>query len=507
MAKTKGEKPKTNICDLDTSPNDQSATNEVGFIDRMKVSLQSRYVQIVLIFTILGFFLRFYNITYNSIWLDEAATLDFARNSFIEIWNITANGEFNPPLFHWIEHFMLIFGSSELVLRFVPALLGSLTVPLFYWAGKESVDKNVGILSAALLTFCPIHIFYSQDARAYTTVLFFFTLALIFFYKSICLRKRRDWLLFGIFSAIAFWTHFYVMIPVLGMYCYAISVGVFNRKKFLFSEIKDTILSFGAFILISFPLILVTIRLFLIRTGRPPTYGLQGPIIITETIKQFSGLEPLVVIFFVVLFFIGMVEIWMQKKKCATFIGWILVLSLVMSVILSYSMPMIPRYLLFLLPLYFTAISASYKLLFNILQTPSVIYVLMCVFIIVGIPALSQYYTTYSKEDWRDIGILLPTLTEEGDSIFLLPSYLQMPFEYYYSSKSDNTYVFGASNIGELQDIVNRTPSESTRMFFIITADITATEPTGDTVRWLESNTQSIGGGTGIYIYTLPKTG
>jgi len=506
MAQSKVTGPKTKTCDLDTSSDSQSVPGESSFFDRIKVSLQSRYIQIVLLLTVCGFFFRFYNITYNSIWLDEAATLNFARHSIIEIWNITANGEFNPPLFHWVEHFILIFGSSELVLRFIPAFFGACTIPLFYWVGKDSIDSNVGVISAALLAFSPFHIFYSQDARAYTTVLFFFTLGLIFYYRALHHGKRSDWLIFGLLSAIAFWTHFYVLIPILGMYCYAIVLLGIRGKKNYFSAVKEAIISLGLFILIIFPLIMVTIRLFIIRTGTPPTYGLQGAALFPELITQISGLHPLVVGFLFIMFLIGMVEIWIQKKNCCMFIAWIFVLTLLLSYILSYSMPMIPRYLICILPFYFTGIAASYRLFFNIINTPKVVYILICIFCVASIPTISNYYTTYSKENWRDVGKVLPELTQNGDAVILLPSYLQMPLEYYYSNESDQTLIYGASNIVELQEIFSKT-STTGRTFFIMTGDITATDTSQETVNWLETNTQFIGVESGIYLFTAPKSG
>ena len=62
---------------------------------------------------------------------------------------------------------MLIFGQSEFVLRAVPAILGILTIPVFYLIGKEFHDKNVGIISAALLTF---HILASTIPRKHTPI-------------------------------------------------------------------------------------------------------------------------------------------------------------------------------------------------------------------------------------------------------------------------------------------------------------------------------------------------
>jgi uncharacterized membrane protein len=137
------------------------------------VIVKSRYAQSLIILTILGFFLRFYNLGFNSLWLDEASTHTFAVMSIPDIWKATAGGEFNPPLFYWIEHLMLMFGNNEVVLRFVPALLGVLTIPLIYFAGKEFMDRNVGIIAAAAFTFSPFLIFYSQEARAYSMMLFF----------------------------------------------------------------------------------------------------------------------------------------------------------------------------------------------------------------------------------------------------------------------------------------------------------------------------------------------
>ena len=162
--------------------------------------LRSRYTQLLVSLTIIGLFLRFYNLGFNSLWLDEATTHHFAKLSFIEIWELTAGGEYNPPLFHWVEHFMLFFGNSEVILRFIPALLGILTIPLFYFIGREFLDSNTGILAAAILTFSPFHIFYSQDARAYSMMLFFISLALLFYLLATRLNDKKFWILFSIFS-------------------------------------------------------------------------------------------------------------------------------------------------------------------------------------------------------------------------------------------------------------------------------------------------------------------
>ena len=127
----------TGECDLDGGYESPIKTfHDLSFKNIQSLVAASRYVQTLIILTVIGIFLRFYNLGFNSLWLDEASTYTISVKSFADIWQVTASGEFNPPLFYWIEHIMLMFGNNEVILRFIPALLGVLTIPLFYLIRK-----------------------------------------------------------------------------------------------------------------------------------------------------------------------------------------------------------------------------------------------------------------------------------------------------------------------------------------------------------------------------------
>lgn len=393
------------VCDLDNGfIIEGSPSYGEKFIQLAK---NSRYFQLLIGLTVIGFFLRFYNLTFNSIWLDEAATYNFANNSLAEIWNITAQGEYNPPLFHWIEHFMLCFGNNEVTLRFIPALLGSLTIPLFYILGKEFFDRNAGIIAAAALTFAQFHILYSQDARAYTTVLFFFSIALIFYMKALKTNEIRAWILSGIFSGLAFWTHFYVFIIITGLYLFAIALALKNSPKGP-GQLKNLGFSIVVFLLVTLPLLIVTINLFIIRTGAPPTYGIQGFGIITESIRQMLGYNIVPEIVLIILFVIGLFQAFRTDKVKFSLISAMILLTFIASYFLSFSMPMIPRYLIFILPLFFVTIGYSYLPVWTLVKDRRIVYCLLILMVLISIPGLSGYYTQYSKEDWRGNGRSTP---------------------------------------------------------------------------------------------------
>ena len=471
--------------------------------DIKEAIFRSRYLQILLSLTLIGAILRFYNLGYNSLWLDEASTLTFAVKSIPDIWQATTAGEFNPPLFYWTEHIMLIFGNSEVVLRFIPALLGVLTIPLIYLVGKEFMDRNTGIIAAAAFAFSPFLVFYSQEARAYSMMLFFVTFSMVFYFRALKNNDIRDWALFGILSALAFWSHFYAMVIIGALVLYAL-YELYPKIKSNLNTARPLVTACVIFGLICLPLILVTIQLFAKRTASAPTFGIQGPEIIIATFAQISCLNPQipgseVALYLLPLLFIaGIVQAFLLDKNKGIFLVIITVLTFVISNFLSYRIPMQPRYLIFLASVYFIAIALSYRLLFTWTNSRGVVYGFIALLVVINSPMLVDYYSGYSKEDWRGFAGGLQQLTNPGDFVIIVPGYVSQPLNYYYSNTSDQTIEFSADTAEDLKKI-NAQKNNNT-LFFVVTGDISSANPNGDAVAWLEQNTKSLGQNTGIYL-------
>lgn len=464
------------------------------------VLFHSHYAQILLFLTVIGFFLRFYNLGFNSLWLDEAVTYDTSLKSFGEIWTIISSGDFNPPLFYWMEHVMLFFGNNEFILRIIPAILGILTIPLFYFVGKGLLDRNVGILAAALLAFSSFHIYYSQEARAYSAMLFFASLSILFFLKAIQENDSKNWVLFGLFSAVAFWLHFYVIVLIVSLILYSLIIQIPRFRESLIA-IKPLATGAITFLVLSFPLIIVTIQRFASRTESAPTFGAQGFALIFETFGQMSTSGDIGFFVLVSLFILGLVQLFILDKKKGLLVLTILLFTFLISYLLSFKMPMMPRHLIFLLIIFFMGIAISYRFFFMIFRDPWPLYVMMVILIIINIPVLANYYSGYSKEDWRGFSGDMQKITQDGDKIVLVPSYMNIPFDYYYSNKTDKTFEYGATTVQDLNNF--STQRENEKIFFVVTNDIIAVNPKGDEIEWLKENTKFSGQNTGIYLFTL----
>lgn len=102
-----------------------------------------------------------------SFWLDEAAQALESARPLSEQLNIAF--DFQPPLLHFLLHFALKIGDSEVWLRTVGALIPGI-VTIFYTmkVGDTVGNRAVGILSGLFLATNPFHIFYSQELRPYS---------------------------------------------------------------------------------------------------------------------------------------------------------------------------------------------------------------------------------------------------------------------------------------------------------------------------------------------------
>jgi uncharacterized membrane protein len=466
---------------------------------------EKRYTILLSILIFIGILFRFYHLGYNSLWYDEAFTLFAANHSLAGIWDIASNTTItnislqfdpnNPPLFYFIEHFMLMFGKGEFVVRFIPALLGVLTIPVFYYIGKEFEDHDVGIIMAALLTFSPFHVYYSQEARAYSAMPFFFSLALFFFLFSLRTNKIYSWILFGFFSGLTLWTHYYTLIPLGILFTFSFFWGI-RRTRNGEKQPHRYLLSLFSFVLVSLPLVPLILNLYNKRTSTPPLpWGVKGFDIIFQTFNALSEYHRSISILFSILFIIGIVYIWKNNRFKAILIFGLLAVPILISIFLAEKVAMDERYLFYLLPVFFIGISFSLKSLAGLFKIKNITIIIVVIFFIIQSPFLALYYNTYftqySREDWRGMAQNIEGKSAEGDFIIVVPYYTRLPLDLYYSNKSDKTYEFGVRNVSEITSILMNLKNH--QAYFVVTDHIKSADPTGNTIQWLKNNTKPIG--------------
>jgi len=441
----------------------------------------------------IGFILRFYHLDFNSLWLDEISTYKYSVGTFDNMWQMWTTGtDYAPPLYFFLEHFVLSWlGVSEWTMRLLTATFGVVTIPIIYLVGKEFWDKNVGLITAGLFTFSPFLIYYSQDARAYSMALMLVSAEFYFFLKAIKSENVKYWAAFGLFAGLAFWTHYYTAIFTALVFGYILVTFILSIKENL-KNIKPVLISAGVMTLVILPVIIVMVPLFLQISSSPPTYGVQGIGLIPVTLNSMSGFSDYATLLFTLLFILGIFVSWKQKHTALLLI-WLLSWTFLISIYLSYRMPMNPRYIIFLTIPFSLGIAMVYVGLRNLIpqetSTYKIIAGILIIISLVSVPYYLGYYQSYSKENWKGIAKDLESITIPGDTVVTVPLYIGFPLDFYYNSSTDRTIEKGVMSVDEL-DPIRQANNQS--VYYILTPDIYAADPEGKCVTWLNQNSKRI---------------
>ena len=177
----------------------------------MPTSFRSRVLWALTGLTALGVAVRFASLGLQSYHHDEVITA--ARvipGSFGQMLHEVKASESNPPLYYVLAWgWARALGTGEVGLRSLSALVGAATVPVAYFAGRELANRRAGLIVAALVAVNPMLIWYSQEARSYALLVFFGTLALLFFARALNTRRGSDLALWALASALALCSHYF----------------------------------------------------------------------------------------------------------------------------------------------------------------------------------------------------------------------------------------------------------------------------------------------------------
>jgi mannosyltransferase len=164
----------------------------------------------------LGLAVRFASLGVQSYHHDEVITV--ARvipGSFSEMLHAVKNSESNPPLYYVVAWaWSKAFGTGEVGMRSLSALLGTATVPLAFFAAREALSSRAGLICAAIVAVNPILIWYSQEARSYSLLVFFAAASLLFFLRARRGGDARDLASWALASAAALSSHYFAIFAV-----------------------------------------------------------------------------------------------------------------------------------------------------------------------------------------------------------------------------------------------------------------------------------------------------
>ncbi len=150
------------------------------------------------------------------LWLDEVLTLTrYARPPLGTI--LTSFPDQNQHmLYSVLAHFSLVlFGESAWALRLPAVIFGVASIWALYALGKQITNRTEALLAATLMTVSYHHVWFSQNARGYSGLLFFTLWSTCLFIQGIRQGRWSLWVLYAVSVALGFWVHLTMVFVVL----------------------------------------------------------------------------------------------------------------------------------------------------------------------------------------------------------------------------------------------------------------------------------------------------
>jgi uncharacterized membrane protein len=195
-----------------------------------------QYVWLAVI-TLFAAALRFYRLGEWSFWIDEIFTINHAMSHFSSTDVILMN---IPPARNWMPisvmlnaQVLKLGGINEWSARLTPAIIGILTIPILYFPTRKTFGPRIALISILLLAVSPWHLFWSQNARFYTSLMLFYTLALFAFHFGMEEDKPGFLFVFFVFVYLAASERLSALFifPVVVVYLAAVWLLKFEKPK------------------------------------------------------------------------------------------------------------------------------------------------------------------------------------------------------------------------------------------------------------------------------------
>ncbi len=386
-----------------------------------------------------AFWLRVQNLTYHSIWFDEAVSIRWAQSSVARILDVSMHlvEDRLPPLYYLLlKGWVSLAGLTEFSVRFPSAVLGTLLIAAVYAIGRRLFDARTGLLAAALVAVNPFLVWYSQETRMYALAALLGALTVLAFHCAVTDGGARWWAAMGIFAAAGLYTHLYTgfLLPALALWL-ALNPSALKKYWLAFGGTMAAVSA--AFV----PLALATWRFSGESTPGDPLHGIGGRA--WGLLRAFAiwraDVPPttaqIVLIALTVAATLGTLAAVRRRG------GWLVVLLLAMPFIIASGL-MFRSELAFFGERYFTvmvpwllllAAAGLMRVLWgeNRWRKIAAGFGALALVTLTAIPLPGQWSIPAAKEAWRQSAEYLAAHAAPDDVIFIHPEWVRFAFQYY----------------------------------------------------------------------------
>ena len=434
---------------------------------------------LLVLIILLGAFLRFHSIGKESFWLDEGYTAlaikkfdvnSLIRNS-VERGQIIPDDRYSynsevPAYFILLESWSKVFGISEFSLRSFSAMFGVLSLIAVFYLANYLFDKKIALISTLLASINLTLIYYSQEARNYSYLLFLSLISIILLLKSLKDGKIKHIVGLVVVNALIIYSHLPWMIFMVfeGIYVLYVIYNEYSNKKKINAKNVNILIAFFIMALLYMPM---AGRILFSKdnmTAYAPKVDLRGIAELgirlsvwlypSEAMRQkiydhsfsFSlfewlllGSTLLLALILCLLFLFGITKVF-YKKVSAKFLILMFLFPLLFSVVFTLINPRLGifniKQVIYIIPAFVIISSVG-------ISKIKKFKALIAIIIILSLLPLYSYYHNVDKQQFREAVSFFP----DNETVFITKESATKPVRYYYGEKKNVIGIFGLDDL------------------------------------------------------------
>lgn len=203
----------------------------------MHVMAKHQYLLILLLVVAAG--IRLIGFSSQSLTMDECMEISTAESSSQEI--LYAANSF-PPLYHLLLKAWFAIDPTPLAVRTFSLIVGLGSIWVIGRLATEAVSEKVGVLAAAVATFSPFHIYYSQQGRAYMLYILLGALAMQYGLRLVREPSNGNRLAFVMIGVLGGYAHYYFALVLVSI---GIGILIVNGPSSFLKQVVPPALAIG----------------------------------------------------------------------------------------------------------------------------------------------------------------------------------------------------------------------------------------------------------------------
>lgn len=365
---------------------------------------------LLLIIILIGGFLRIYRLGSQSMWTDEVSGVIISQKDLVKI---IKDYDDQPPLYYVLTHLFLKVYKSDFMARFPAAIFGILAIYIFFRVTNSMFNVKTGLIASFLLSISLYHIYYSQEARAYTTLIFFTVSSLYFLWQAVPNNKYNYWLGFICTTVLGLYSHYMFSFVLFTNVLIYFILFYIKYKKMDNKSFKAFITANYRFLLSMFVILILSIlwikgfrHLSSYRTGGESSIFKFNIDYLKNVLFRYGAGNGIPAYIYGFFFFLGMLFQFKKKKiEITALLLFLIIPFFVLSAMKSrYSFHI--RYLMFTFPVFLIFVSRGISVLTDLKFLNKAIPITAIIIIIaaVAINPLRFYYRMPARlSDWRGL--------------------------------------------------------------------------------------------------------